>query len=184
MADGRWQRAEGRPRWGRSAPHGARAASRDEWQMAESGRRTQVGAVGAAWGGKRGVTEGPRSGGAGSRELGAWPAARAGADVRSRSSDIGHEVTGQQGRPISVICHLASAICHLPSGLLARPGGDPLSHPLVGQYPGRSGVSRPSSEWGRVGPPRCDHQVEPGAGAQGQACRSDHAAQAARLRAL
>jgi hypothetical protein len=33
--------------------------------------------------------------------------------------------------------------------------------PFLGQYPGRSGVSRPSSEWHRVGPPRCDHQVEP-----------------------
>ena len=63
-----------------------------------------------------------------------------------------------------------SDVWHLPAalGLLARPGGDPLSHPFVGQYPGRSGVSRPSSEWGRVGPPRCDHQVEPGARAAPQ----------------
>jgi hypothetical protein len=37
----------------------------------------------------------------------------------------------------------------------------PALPPLLGQYPGRGGVSRPSSEWGRVGPPRCDHQVEP-----------------------
>jgi hypothetical protein len=47
-------------------------------------------------------------------------------------------------------------------GPLARPGDDPLSHPLVGQYPGRGAVSRPSSEWGRVGPARCGHQVGPG----------------------
>jgi hypothetical protein len=38
----------------------------------------------------------------------------------------------------------------------------PALPPLLGQYPGRGGVSRPSSEWGRVGPPRCDHQVEAG----------------------
>ena len=35
----------------------------------------------------------------------------------------------------------------------------PALPPLGGQYPGRGAVSRPSSEWGRVGPARCDHQV-------------------------
>jgi hypothetical protein len=35
----------------------------------------------------------------------------------------------------------------------------PALPPLRGQYPGRGAVSRPSSEWGRVGPARCDHQV-------------------------
>jgi hypothetical protein len=38
----------------------------------------------------------------------------------------------------------------------------PALPPLGGQYPGRSTVSRPSSEWGRVVPVRCDHQAEPG----------------------
>jgi hypothetical protein len=37
----------------------------------------------------------------------------------------------------------------------------PALPPLRGQYPGRGAVSRPSSEWGRVGPARCDHQVRP-----------------------
>ena len=35
----------------------------------------------------------------------------------------------------------------------------PALPPLRGQYPGRSAVSRPSSEWDRVGPARSDHQV-------------------------
>ena len=37
----------------------------------------------------------------------------------------------------------------------------PALPPLRGQYPGRGAVSRPSSEWGRVGPTRCDHQAGP-----------------------
>ena len=36
----------------------------------------------------------------------------------------------------------------------------PALPPLGGQYPGRGAVSRPSSEWGRVGPARCDHQAK------------------------
>jgi hypothetical protein len=36
----------------------------------------------------------------------------------------------------------------------------PALPPLRGQYPGRGAVSRPSSEWGRVEPTRCGHQVE------------------------
>jgi hypothetical protein len=54
---------------------------------------------------------------------------------------------------------LPSVFCHLwtPGSTWRRPA----LPPLLGQYPGRGGVSRPSSEWGRVGPPRCDHQVEP-----------------------
>ena len=43
---------------------------------------------------------------------------------------------------------------------LCRPGDDPLSHPFMGQYPGRGAVSRPSSEWGRVVPARYDHQAK------------------------
>ena len=36
----------------------------------------------------------------------------------------------------------------------------PALPPFKGQYPGRGAVSRPSSEWGRVGPARCDHQAK------------------------
>jgi hypothetical protein len=59
----------------------------------------------------------------------------------------------------------SSALCSLTSDLCAWTAGStwrrPALPPLGGQYPGRGAVSRPSSEWGRVGPARCDHQVEP-----------------------
>jgi hypothetical protein len=40
------------------------------------------------------------------------------------------------------------------------PGGGRLSRPSKGQYHGRWGLSRPSSEWGRVGHPRQGHRAK------------------------
>ena len=59
----------------------------------------------------------------------------------------------------SALWSLSSALC---SGTPRPTWRRPALPPLGGQYPGRGAVSRPSSEWGRVGPARCDHQVERG----------------------
>ena len=70
-----------------------------------------------------------------------------------RSEDAGG------GRASGVFCSLLSALW---SGTPRPTWRRPALPPLGGQYPGRGAVSRPSSEWGRVGPARCDHQVERG----------------------
>ena len=71
-------------------------------------------------------------------------------------------VRGSQRRPArpgpGAFCHLSSVIWFWTSGQTWR---RPALPPLRGQYPGRGAVSRPSSEWGRVGPARCGHQVGP-----------------------
>jgi hypothetical protein len=79
-------------------------------------------------------------------------------DVRCQMSDVRQD---RPGLPHLPSAFLPSAICF--SGL--RSAGQawrrPALPPIEGQYPGRCGVSRPSSEWDRVGPPRCDHQAGP-----------------------
>ena len=61
------------------------------------------------------------------------------------------------GRPRAFGPRPEARIFRTPGSTWRRPALPPLG----GQYPGRGAVSRPSSEWGRVVPARCDHQVEP-----------------------
>ena len=90
-------------------------------------------------------------------------------------SSVGSELWGSKWRPArpgpGACCHLSSVIWSWTAGQAWR---RPALPPLGGQYPGRGAVSRPSSEWGRVGPARCDHQ----AGAEVQ--RAEDRGQAAR----
>ena len=60
---------------------------------------------------------------------------------------------------VSEVRDQRSEIRSARGGAAAQTWRRPALPPLGGQYPGRGGVSRPGSEWSRVGPPRCDHQV-------------------------
>ena len=65
---------------------------------------------------------------------------------------------------------LSSDFCLL-SSVLVWTWRRPTLPRLEAQYHGRCGVSRPSSEWDRVGHPRCSHQVE--AGTEGRRRRAE-----------
>jgi hypothetical protein len=95
-----------------------------------------------------------------------WEASRERADVGRSGGKVRGQGPGQgPGRRVAVL-PASPGLGPLVSGLWPwtprLTWRRPALPPLGGQYPGRGAVSRPSSEWGRVGPARCDHQVEPG----------------------
>lgn len=123
-----------------------------------------------------------QSAGEAGRDGGAGGAAAWGARWRRRAGARAPRPVSEQGR------HRigGAAAVSRAAGWLGTPGQTwrrPALPPLLGQYPGRGAVSRPSSEWGRVGPARCGHQVGPGVRGPGGAQSSESGDQTACPRA-